>query len=360
MPANAVLFVAVIAGLITLPALIEVNFGTEEAPIILPTAFYAVVSVAVIGLYSSFAIPIYPSLEARRRVRGRQLEQRHQVQVDEPGGSRRDRDHLDLLHPAALPVGMDHERRTSSGSSSTTPRSSRAAPSSWSRSGGICQPRSGSPARSTRSTRTWSRLSTTECLLLMPTWTASPCWRGGPGASPSCPVGSPTTTSGSPRPTTGHTSTSWSAAPRATRACSASTATTSTSTRRPQRRPVWRRLWSSTAPTCRCSPSASSKGGRSRAPTSPTRRCWPGRPTRSGACTRAHASSGSSTCSPARRRTARRSRSSGLRLPPDYDDLRRRVGAGTPGAGGAARADGALQQRPAGGQLHRRRREGAG
>jgi len=58
-PANAVMFVTVIAGLITLPALIEVNFGTEEAPIILPTAFYAVVSVAVIGLYSSFAIPIY-------------------------------------------------------------------------------------------------------------------------------------------------------------------------------------------------------------------------------------------------------------------------------------------------------------
>ena len=59
MPVNAVMFVAVIAGLITLPALIEVNFGTEEAPIILPTAFYAVVSVAVIGLYLAFAIPIY-------------------------------------------------------------------------------------------------------------------------------------------------------------------------------------------------------------------------------------------------------------------------------------------------------------
>jgi amino acid transporter len=58
-PANAVAFVAVIAGLITLPALIEVNFGTEEAPIILPTAFYAVVSVAVIGLYLAFAIPIF-------------------------------------------------------------------------------------------------------------------------------------------------------------------------------------------------------------------------------------------------------------------------------------------------------------
>jgi amino acid transporter len=58
-PANAVMLVSVLAGVITLPALIEVNFGTAEVPIILPTAFYAVVSVAVIGLYLSFAIPIF-------------------------------------------------------------------------------------------------------------------------------------------------------------------------------------------------------------------------------------------------------------------------------------------------------------
>jgi amino acid transporter len=58
-PANAVMFVATIAGLITLPALIKVNFGTAASPIFLPTAFYAVVSVAVIGLYLAFAIPIF-------------------------------------------------------------------------------------------------------------------------------------------------------------------------------------------------------------------------------------------------------------------------------------------------------------
>ncbi|MGI9197200.1 MAG: amino acid permease [Candidatus Nanopelagicales bacterium] len=58
-PANAVIATAVIAVLITLPALVEVNIGTEDAPIIVPTAFYAVVSVAVIGLYLAFAIPIY-------------------------------------------------------------------------------------------------------------------------------------------------------------------------------------------------------------------------------------------------------------------------------------------------------------
>ncbi|MGL4745711.1 MAG: amino acid permease [Dermatophilaceae bacterium] len=58
-PANAVIVSSVIAALITLPALLEVNIGTAEAPIIVPTAFYAVVSVAVIGLYLAFAIPIY-------------------------------------------------------------------------------------------------------------------------------------------------------------------------------------------------------------------------------------------------------------------------------------------------------------
>ncbi len=58
-PANAVLLVAVLAVLVTLPALKEVNIGTEEAPIIAPIAFFAVTSIAVIGLYLSFAIPIF-------------------------------------------------------------------------------------------------------------------------------------------------------------------------------------------------------------------------------------------------------------------------------------------------------------
>lgn len=58
-PANAVMLAAVVAVLITLPALVEVNIGTEEAPIIVPTAFYAVVSVAVIGLFLSFLVPIF-------------------------------------------------------------------------------------------------------------------------------------------------------------------------------------------------------------------------------------------------------------------------------------------------------------
>lgn len=58
-PANAVIISAIIGLLITMPALVEVNIGSEDAPIIVPTAFYAVVSVAVIGLYLAFAVPIY-------------------------------------------------------------------------------------------------------------------------------------------------------------------------------------------------------------------------------------------------------------------------------------------------------------
>jgi amino acid transporter len=50
-PSNAVMFVGVIGVLITLPALKSVGG--------VPIAFYAVVSVAVIGLYLAFLIPIY-------------------------------------------------------------------------------------------------------------------------------------------------------------------------------------------------------------------------------------------------------------------------------------------------------------
>jgi amino acid transporter len=53
-PANAVIAAAVIALILTLPALIKVDIG--GAPV--PVAFFAVVSIGVIGLYLAFAIPI--------------------------------------------------------------------------------------------------------------------------------------------------------------------------------------------------------------------------------------------------------------------------------------------------------------
>lgn len=58
-PAKAVACVAVVSAIVTLPALISVNTGTEADPVVVPVAFYAVTSIAVIGLYFSFAIPIF-------------------------------------------------------------------------------------------------------------------------------------------------------------------------------------------------------------------------------------------------------------------------------------------------------------
>ncbi|HET6165533.1 MAG TPA: amino acid permease [Marmoricola sp.] len=54
-PARAVMLVGVLAALLTLPALIKVDVGGTPLPI----AFFAVTSIAVLGLYLSFAIPIW-------------------------------------------------------------------------------------------------------------------------------------------------------------------------------------------------------------------------------------------------------------------------------------------------------------
>jgi amino acid transporter len=58
-PVNAVIVVAVVGFLLTLPALFPVNVGTAEEPIYSVFAFYAVVSIGVLGLYLAFAIPIW-------------------------------------------------------------------------------------------------------------------------------------------------------------------------------------------------------------------------------------------------------------------------------------------------------------
>ena len=54
-PANAVIVTAALAAIITLPALVQVDINGAPAPI----AFYAVVSIGVVGLYLCFAVPIY-------------------------------------------------------------------------------------------------------------------------------------------------------------------------------------------------------------------------------------------------------------------------------------------------------------
>ncbi|MEU0494351.1 amino acid permease [Mycobacterium sp. NPDC006124] len=54
-PANGVMITAVVAAIITLPALVQVD--VNGAPV--PVAFFAVVSIGVVGLYLCFAVPIY-------------------------------------------------------------------------------------------------------------------------------------------------------------------------------------------------------------------------------------------------------------------------------------------------------------
>jgi hypothetical protein len=54
-PVYSVVLAAVVAALLTLPALVKVDINGAPVPI----AFFAVVSIGVIGLYVAFAIPIF-------------------------------------------------------------------------------------------------------------------------------------------------------------------------------------------------------------------------------------------------------------------------------------------------------------
>ncbi|KLI05965.1 amino acid permease [Mycolicibacterium conceptionense] len=58
-PANAVIITAVIAAIITLPAIVPVKIPVNGVEVPSPVAFYAVVSIGVVGLYLCFAVPIY-------------------------------------------------------------------------------------------------------------------------------------------------------------------------------------------------------------------------------------------------------------------------------------------------------------
>ena len=95
--------VAIAAAIVTLPALIEVNIGTEADPLIIPVAFYAVTSIAVIGLYLAFAIPIWLRWRHGDKFEVGLLEQRQEVQVDEPHRRRRDPHRLAVPDDAVRP-----------------------------------------------------------------------------------------------------------------------------------------------------------------------------------------------------------------------------------------------------------------
>src|SRR5690349_12228530 len=58
-PANAVIITAAIAAIITLPAIVAVKIPVNGVDVPSPVAFFAVVSIGVVGLYLCFAVPIY-------------------------------------------------------------------------------------------------------------------------------------------------------------------------------------------------------------------------------------------------------------------------------------------------------------
>ncbi|HEX3337381.1 MAG TPA: amino acid permease, partial [Jatrophihabitans sp.] len=58
-PVFGVILAVVVAAVITLPAIVTVNLPVGDELVPTPVAFFAVVSIGVVGLYVAFAIPIY-------------------------------------------------------------------------------------------------------------------------------------------------------------------------------------------------------------------------------------------------------------------------------------------------------------
>ena len=107
MPFNSVIFMAICALLITLPAL-KGNAAGDP----FPWAFFAVVSITVIGLYIAFAIPIYLRWRAGDSWDGSDpVDAGPQVQVDESVRGAVDAVHHDHLLPAVHAGGGPLERR---------------------------------------------------------------------------------------------------------------------------------------------------------------------------------------------------------------------------------------------------------
>ena len=106
-PVYGVMASTVVAIVLTLPALVKVDIN--GAPV--PVAFFAVVSIGVVGLYVAFAIPIFLRWKAGLVVQGRQLEPGLEVSMDVPRRRRRDRDHLDHRPAADLVRRRPVQRR---------------------------------------------------------------------------------------------------------------------------------------------------------------------------------------------------------------------------------------------------------
>ena len=107
-PRNAVLIGAIAGVVLTLPALYRAPNGA-------PVAFYAVVSIGVIGLYGAFAIPIWFRWRAGDSFTPGSVDARQPLQVDVHGRGRRDRHHVRSTSCCRSPRPAGRGTRTSPG-----------------------------------------------------------------------------------------------------------------------------------------------------------------------------------------------------------------------------------------------------
>ncbi len=114
-PTWAVVFVAVFALIITVPAYLGNHAG-------LPVAFFAVTSISVIGLYIAYTIPVFLRWRMGDQFETGPWTLGAQVSVDQPDRDRVGRPVRDHLLPAVHPGGGAVERRSSAGRRSTTRR----------------------------------------------------------------------------------------------------------------------------------------------------------------------------------------------------------------------------------------------
>ncbi len=117
-PANGVMITAVLAATITLPALVPVD--VNGAPV--PVAFFAVVSIGVVGLYLCFMVPIYLRWRMGDDFEVGTLEPARPSQMDGAGRDHRDHRHFDHRALPDRNAGIPWDPSIRVESPSTTPR----------------------------------------------------------------------------------------------------------------------------------------------------------------------------------------------------------------------------------------------
>ena len=151
-PANGVMLIAVVAALRDRPGAHRGQHRHRGGTADLPVAFYAVTSIAVIGLYLSFAIPIWLRWRAGDSFVGGAWNNGEKYQWMNLDRGRRDRHRVRLPDAAVHPGGQPVQRRLrlEVRELRADRHARRAAPARPS--GGASRRRTGSPGRSTRST----------------------------------------------------------------------------------------------------------------------------------------------------------------------------------------------------------------